>query len=101
MYTTHASRAQTSCARGTARTTVVVKLIPWWPILAGFHSASAAGQDRGQREMSPQRFDMLVLEDFFSGFAGNSDALEPAMKKCEEILAEDPTNAEALAWHQA
>lgn len=21
------------------------------------------------------------------------------MKKCEEILAEDPTNAEALAWH--
>lgn len=35
MYTTHASRAKTSCARGTARTTVVVKLIPWCPSSPG------------------------------------------------------------------
>lgn len=99
MYTTQVSRAKTSCVRGMAATTVVVGLIPWWPILVGFHSARAGGQDRGQREMSPQRFDMLVREDFFSGFAGDADALERAMKKCEEILAKDPKNAEALVWH--
>jgi hypothetical protein len=39
---------------------------------------------------------MLVREDFFSGFAGNAAALERGMRKCEEVLANDPKNAEAL-----
>jgi hypothetical protein len=43
---------------------------------------------------------MLVREDFFSGFAGSSEGLERGMRKCEEVLAKDPKNAEALgmAW---
>jgi len=45
------------------------------------------------------RFDFLVREDFFSGFAGNGVALERGMKTCEAILAKNPGNAEALVWH--
>lgn len=91
-------RVKTRWARNTAATAVVVGLIPMWITLVGLHSARAGGQDRGQRETSPQRFDMLVREDFFSGFAGNSESLERGMKRCDEILAKDPKNAEALAW---
>jgi tetratricopeptide (TPR) repeat protein len=45
------------------------------------------------------RFDFLVREDFFSGFAGNGASLERGMKTCEAILAKNPANAEALVWH--
>ncbi len=46
-----------------------------------------------------QRFDFKVREDFFSGFAGNRAALDRGMKTCEEILAQNPKNAQALVWH--
>jgi hypothetical protein len=45
------------------------------------------------------RFDFLVREDFFSGFAGNGASLDRGMKTCEAILAKNPGNAEALVWH--
>jgi tetratricopeptide (TPR) repeat protein len=45
------------------------------------------------------RFDFKVREDFFAGFTGNGPALERAMKTCEEVLAKNPTHAEALVWH--
>lgn len=48
-----------------------------------------------------QRFDMKVRNYFFSGFAGNSEALERGMKICTDTLASDPKNAEALVWHGA
>ena len=46
-----------------------------------------------------QRFDTMVRNDFFAGFTGNREALERGMKKCEEILAAEPKNAEAMVWH--
>jgi len=45
------------------------------------------------------RFDLSVREDFFSGFAGDMKALARGMMKCEQALAKDPQNAEALFWH--
>jgi hypothetical protein len=46
-----------------------------------------------------ERFDMRVRNDFFAGFAGNQDALDRAMKLCEDELAHNPANAAALVWH--
>jgi len=46
-----------------------------------------------------ERFDMKVRNDFFAGFAGDKAALERGMKICEDALAADPKNAEALVWH--
>jgi hypothetical protein len=46
-----------------------------------------------------QRFDLKVRQDFFAGFAGNYDALAQGMKACEDALAADPKNAEAMVWH--
>ena len=46
-----------------------------------------------------ERFDMRVRNDFFAGFAGNQEALDRAMKLCEEELARNPDNAAALVWH--
>ena len=46
-----------------------------------------------------ERFDMRVRNDFFAGFAGNQEALDRAMKLCEEELARNPGNAAALVWH--
>jgi hypothetical protein len=46
-----------------------------------------------------ERFDYLVREDMFRGFAGDAAAFERAMALCEARLAADPDNAEALVWH--
>jgi tetratricopeptide (TPR) repeat protein len=54
-----------------------------------------------QRADSQERFDMKVRNDFFAGFAGNPPALDRAMKMCEDLLAQNPKNAEALVWHGA
>jgi tetratricopeptide (TPR) repeat protein len=45
------------------------------------------------------RFDTLVREDFFAGFAGDMEAFQRGMKACEEALAKNPKNAQALVWH--
>ncbi len=45
-----------------------------------------------------ERFDMRVRNDFF---AGNQEALDRAMKLCEDELAKNPSNAAALVWHGA
>src|SRR5690349_8590723 len=45
------------------------------------------------------RLDMKVRNLFFSGFAGETAALERGMKICEEALAADPKDAEAMVWH--
>lgn len=50
---------------------------------------------------SQDRFDLRVRNDFFAGFAGDAAALERGMKVCEDLLAGDPKNAEALVWHGA
>src|SRR5215475_4110678 len=50
-------------------------------------SMTAAGVAHAQ---VVQRFDYLVREDMFRGFAGDTAALERAMALCERRLAEDP-----------
>lgn len=48
----------------------------------------------------PERFDMLVRDDFFAGLLENDQAaLDRAMKLCEDTLARDPKHAEAMVWH--
>lgn len=46
-----------------------------------------------------ERFDLKVRNYFFTGFTGNAAALAKGMVICEEALAADPKNAEALVWH--
>lgn len=48
---------------------------------------------------SQDRFDLKVRNYFFAGFAGDTESLEKGMKMCEETLATEPKNAEALVWH--
>jgi tetratricopeptide (TPR) repeat protein len=48
-----------------------------------------------------ERFDHLVRNDFFAGFAGDSEALARGLKKTEAVLAAEPNHAEALVWHGA
>src|SRR5579872_3925895 len=48
---------------------------------------------------SQDRFDLKVRNYFFAGFAGDKAALEKGMQMCEEALAADPKNAQALVWH--
>lgn len=49
--------------------------------------------------ISQERFDYKVRSYFFAGFAGDSASLEKGLKICEDALAADPKNAEALVWH--
>lgn len=48
---------------------------------------------------SPERFDLQVRGEMFSGMAGDREALERAMKRCEQRLEKEPKNPEALVWH--
>jgi hypothetical protein len=47
------------------------------------------------------RFDELVRSDFFAGVAGDSAALDRAMRFIEQTLAKDSSRADALVWHGA
>jgi len=49
--------------------------------------------------VAQERFDYKIRNYFFSGFTGDSAAMEKGMKICEELLAADPKNAQALVWH--
>ena len=51
------------------------------------------------KSATPERFDRKVQQDFFAGFTGDKEAFERAMKNCEQALAADPKNAEAMVWH--
>jgi tetratricopeptide (TPR) repeat protein len=48
---------------------------------------------------SQDRFDLQVRNYFFAGLAGDAASLQKGMKICEEILASDPKQPEALVWH--
>ena len=48
---------------------------------------------------SQERFDLKVRSYFFAGFAGDSASLEKGMKLCEDALAADPKDSQALVWH--
>jgi len=49
--------------------------------------------------LSQDRFDMKVRNYFFAGLAGDGAALQKGMKICEDIIANDPKQPEALVWH--
>src|ERR1700722_10683180 len=49
--------------------------------------------------LSQDRFDFKVRNYFFAGMAGDAASLQKGMKICEEILANDPKQPEALVWH--
>jgi tetratricopeptide (TPR) repeat protein len=51
--------------------------------------------------LAQERFDYQVRDYFFAGFAGDAASLEKGMKICEDSLAANPKNAEALVWHGA
>src|SRR3954454_20190283 len=54
----------------------------------------------GQNGTAPrERFDMVVHTDFFAGFAGDPARLQKGMQTCEQVLAKNPRQAEALVWH--
>lgn len=59
---------------------------------------------RGRAEDQPkpaERFDLLVREDLFAGFAGDAEALDRGLKVCDDTLAKNPKHAEALVWRGA
>jgi len=49
--------------------------------------------------LSQDRFDFKVRNYFFAGLAGDAASLQKGMKICEDILAKDPKQPEALVWH--
>ncbi len=49
--------------------------------------------------LSQDRFDFSVRNYFFAGLAGDAASLQKGMKICEDILASDPKQPEALVWH--
>src|SRR5260370_1822064 len=49
--------------------------------------------------VAQQRLDLKVRNYFFTGFQGNDVALEKGMKICEDALAANPKDAEAMVWH--
>lgn len=59
----------------------------------------AAGQQNPSPDLSPERFDLLVRSNMFTGMAGDRESLERAMKLCEQALAQNPKNPAALVWH--
>lgn len=53
----------------------------------------------GLLAVAQERFDYKVRRYFFAGYTGDNAALETGMKICDEALAANPKNAEALVWH--
>jgi tetratricopeptide (TPR) repeat protein len=49
----------------------------------------------------PERFDDKIRQDFFDGIRGDAAALDRAQKLCEDTLAKQPDQPEALVWHGA
>jgi pentatricopeptide repeat protein len=46
-------------------------------------------------------FDEKVRADFFDGLRGDTAAMDRAMKACEDALAKNPKDPEAMVWHGA
>lgn len=53
----------------------------------------------GSALFAGERFDLVVRNDFFAGFAGDKAAFARAMKASEAALAANPKDAQAMVWH--
>src|SRR5437868_489025 len=62
------------------------------------HAIDCSEQEK-ETEKHGDRFDMVVRDDFFAGMTGDTVRLERGMKICEDVLAKNPKDAEALVWH--
>jgi hypothetical protein len=62
--------------------------------LVGFLSTT-----RSAPAQTPVRFDYKVREDFFAGLTGDTARFARGMKTCEEVLAANSKDADALVWH--
>ena len=49
--------------------------------------------------IAQEGFDYKVRRYFFAGYTGDAAALEKGMEICNQALAANPKNAEALVWH--
>jgi hypothetical protein len=70
-------------------------------LVVSARTASSEKPAGEQPKAASNRFDLIVRNDFFTGFAGDKEALARGMKTCEATLAQDPKHAEALVWHGA
>ena len=64
-----------------------------WGVVAADDPKPAPERARGFAEE--------VREDIFAGFKGDDEALQQGIAACEEALAKDPKNAEAMVWRGA
>jgi hypothetical protein len=56
----------------------------------------------GRTAAAQESADVLVREDFFAGIMLNDMArFERGMKKAEEVMQQEPNNAEMMVWHGA
>ena len=78
------------------KTTTITLCLALAVLVCGIRAQQPRRQDTGSG-----RFDSLVREDFFTGMGGDEAAFARAMKLCEEHLASNPRDAEAMAWHGA
>lgn len=82
----------------TPLTTRFVKIVVVCSMLCGvlaFNIFSFAQQAQKEEE----RFDIKVRKLFFAGFKGDEAALAAGMKICEDTLAANPNDGEAMVWH--
>jgi hypothetical protein len=56
------------------------------------------GSKDAQADPNATRFDLVVREDYFAGFNGDTQALERGMKASESVLKDNPKHAEAMVW---
>lgn len=99
----HAMRAR--AGRKVVKLTILAAMVAACAVACFNNSTSSAASATLQQPESStarprrERFDFLVREDFFAGFAGDKAALARGMKTCEDALAKNPRHAEALVWH--
>jgi tetratricopeptide (TPR) repeat protein len=71
-------------------------------VSAGLSCAGQAGAQAvqaTQAKQAPDRgFEFSIRGDFFAGLAGDPLAMERGMKACDDALARNPKDAQALAW---
>lgn len=72
-------KEQYMCFRRMVMIAVAILVLAW----------IAGGVAHGQ--ITNERFDLLVRDDFFAGFAGDQAALDRVMKTCEDALANPRT----------